>query len=122
MTAKPEKQLISTNLPQNEELPMTSEAILRDFSHYFGRMLGRRIVSADSPFLYQAVVYAARDRLMERWGKTRDAIEAEDTRHVSYLSLEFLMGRLLRNALLNLGIEDETTEALNRIGLDLEDV
>jgi starch phosphorylase len=122
MTAKPEKQLISTNLPQNEDLPMTSEAILRDFSHYFGRMLGRRIVSADSPFLYQAVVYAARDRLMERWGKTRDAIEAEDTRHVSYLSLEFLMGRLLRNALLNLGIEDETTEALNRIGLDLEDV
>ncbi len=46
MTAKPDKQLIATNLPQNEELPMTSDAILRDFSHYFGRMLGRRIVSS----------------------------------------------------------------------------
>ena len=75
-----------------------------------------------SPFLYQAVVYATRDRLMERWGKTRMAIERDDNRRVSYLSLEFLMGRLLRNALLNLGIEEETAEALNRIGLDLEDV
>ncbi len=112
----------ATALPANQDLPMTADAILRDFSHYFGRMLGRRTVSAEAPFLYQAVVYAARDRLMERWGKTRDSIEAKKNRHVSYLSLEFLMGRLLRNALLNLGIEEETTEALNRIGLDLEDV
>jgi starch phosphorylase len=49
-------------------------------------------------------------------------MEQQDSRRVSYLSLEFLMGRLLRNALLNLGIEDETAAALNRIGLDLEDV
>ena len=122
MTVKPKSQSPATELPQNKDLPMTADAILRDFSHYFGRMLGRRTISAEAPFLYQAVVYAARDRLMERWGKTRDAIEAKDNRRVSYLSLEFLMGRLLRNALLNLGIEDETTEALNRIGLDLEDV
>ena len=103
-------------------LPMTADAILKDFTHYFGRMLGRRTIRTASPFLYQAVVYATRDRLMERWGKTRMAIERDDNRRVSYLSLEFLMGRLLRNALLNLGIEEETAEALNRIGLELEDV
>jgi starch phosphorylase len=85
-------------------------------------MLGRRTIKIDSPFLYQSVVYAARDRLMERWRKTRNALEVDDSRRVAYLSLEFLMGRLLRNALLNLGIEDKTTEALERIGLDLEDV
>ncbi|MBT8071878.1 MAG: glycogen/starch/alpha-glucan phosphorylase, partial [Gammaproteobacteria bacterium] len=39
-----------------------------------------------------------------------------------YLSLEFLMGRLLRNALLNLGITDEASEALDRLGVNLEDV
>jgi starch phosphorylase len=109
-------------LLQAPELPMTSDAILSDLTHYFGRMLGRRTIRTASPFLYQAVVYATRDRLMERWGKTRMAIERDDNRRVSYLSLEFLMGRLLRNALLNLGIEEETAEALNRIGLDLEDV
>jgi starch phosphorylase len=101
---------------------MTADAILSDFTHYFGRMLGRRTIKVDSPFLYQSVVYAARDRLMERWNRTRNTIEANDNRRVAYLSLEFLMGRLLRNALLNLGIEEETTAALDRIGLDLEDV
>ena len=122
MTAKSDRQAGDRELLQTSELPMTADAILSDFTHYFGRMLGRRTIKVDSPFLYQSVVYAARDRLMERWNTTRNATEADDTRRVSYLSLEFLMGRLLRNALLNLGIEKETTEALDRIGLDLEDV
>jgi len=124
MSARSDKSLDigKVELLQAPELPMTSDAILSDLTHYFGRMLGRRTIRTASPFLYQAVVYATRDRLMERWGKTRMAIERDDNRRVSYLSLEFLMGRLLRNALLNLGIEKETAEALNRIGLDLEDV
>ena len=105
-----------------EPLAMTADAMLSDFTHYFGRMLGRRRINKQSPFLYQAVVFAARDRLMERWAKTRVATERDDNRRVAYISLEFLMGRLLRNALLNLGIEEETKEALNRLGLDLEDI
>ena len=109
-------------LLQGPKLPMTADAILEDFTHYFGRMLGRRTISTKSPYLYQAVVFAARDRLMERWASTRMAMERNDNRQVAYLSLEFLMGRLLRNALLNLGIEGETREALGRLGLQLEDV
>ena len=122
MSSKPDKQVGDRELLQTSDLPMTADAILSDFTHYFGRLLGRRTIQTDSPFLYQSVVYAARDRLMERWNKTRNANEAVNNRRVSYLSLEFLMGRLLRNALLNLGIEDATTEALERLGLDLEDV
>ena len=109
-------------LLQTPDLPMTADAILEDFTHYFGRMLGRRTISTKSPYLYQSVVFAARDRLMERWARTRMAIERDDNRRVSYLSLEFLMGRLLRNALLSLGIEGQTNEALNRLGLELEDI
>ena len=109
-------------LIQAPDLPMTADAILKDFTHYFGKMLGRRTIQMRSPFLYQAVVYAARDRLMERWAKTSLAIERDSKRRVAYLSLEFLMGRLLHNALLNLGIEDETQEALGRLGLELEQV
>jgi starch phosphorylase len=109
-------------LLQTPQLAMTADAILKDFTHYFGRTLGRRTIRTRAPYLYQAVVYATRDRLMERWGRTRMAMERDHVRRCSYLSLEFLMGRLLRNALLNLGIEKETAEALNRIGLDLEDV
>jgi starch phosphorylase len=109
-------------LLQAPELLLTPDAIFKDITHYFGRTLGRRTVRTASPFLYQAVVYATRDRIMERWGRTRKAIERDHNRRVSYLSLEFLMGRLLRNALLNLDIEQETSEALQRIGIDLEDV
>ena len=122
MSVKPSNKSGDRELLQTSALPMTADAILSDFTHYFGRMLGRRTIKVDSPFLYQSVVYAARDRLMERWNRTRNTIEANDNRRVAYLSLEFLMGRLLRNALLNLGIEEETTAALDRIGLDLEDV
>ena len=109
-------------LLQAPDLPMDADAILKDFTHYFGRMLGRRTIRTKSPFLYQAVVFAARDRLMERWARTRMATERDDNRRVAYLSLEFLMGRLLRNALLSLGIEGETREALGRLGLELEEV
>ena len=109
-------------LLQAPALPMTADAILEDFTHYFGRTLGRRTISSQSPFLYQALVFAARDRLMERWADTRKATETAGKCRVAYMSLEFLMGRLLSNALLNLGIEDETAEALSRLGLELEDV
>jgi starch phosphorylase len=124
MTSESDKtpDLGEIELLQAPSLPMTADAILKDFTHYFGRMLGRRTVRTKSPFLYQAVVYSARDRLMERWAKTRLAMERDHVRRVSYMSLEFLMGRLLHNALLSIGIEDETREALSRLGLDLETV
>ena len=125
MATRSDKSIDETGkleLLQTDDLWMHPDAILRDFTHYFGRALGRRTVRTDSPFPYQALTYATRDRLMERWGKTRMAIERDNNRRVSYLSLEFLMGRLLRNALLNLGIEEDADEAMKRIGLSLADV
>lgn len=109
-------------LLQAPPLDMSADAILHDFTHYFGRTLGRRTIRKHLPFIYQALAYATRDRLMERWNRTNIAIERVDQRRVCYLSLEFLMGRLLRNALLNLGIEGAAADALGRLGLTLEDV
>jgi starch phosphorylase len=101
---------------------MTADAILEDFTHYFARLLGRRTIRTRSPFLFQSIVFAVRDRLMERWNQTRIATERQDTRLTCYLSLEFLMGRLLTNSLLCLDLTEQTREALNRLGLSLEDV
>ena len=105
-----------------DTLTLDAQAILRDFRHYFGHTLGRRQLEEDSPIVYEALVLAVRDRLMERWNKTRRKMEQEDSRRVCYLSLEFLMGRLLRNAMLNLGIEEQCRDALRQIGLELADV
>ena len=59
---------------------------------------------------------------MERWGRTNIALESRHSRRTHYLSLEYLMGRLLRNALLSLDIRDEAATALDRIGIRLEDL
>jgi len=105
-----------------DSLPLDSKSILNDFRHYFGHTLGRRRIEQGSPITYEALVLTIRDRLTDRWAKTRHTMEAEDTRQVCYLSLEFLMGRLLRNAMLNLGIEQQCKEALGEIGIELADV
>ncbi len=112
----------NTTLLLPSTLEMDGDAILKDFTHYFGRTLGRRTIRPRSPFVYQALVYTARDRLMERWNRTNNALDKRDGRRVAYLSLEFLMGRLLRNSLLNLGTEEASSETLERLGLELEDV
>ncbi len=103
-------------------LRMDAEAILSDAIHYHCRMLGRRTVHKQENFLYQALVHATRDRLMERWIETRTNLERTDGKRACYLSLEFLMGRLLRNALLSLGMTGQTSEAMQRIGAELEDL
>jgi len=103
-------------------LEMNADAVLADFTRYYSRTLGRRTVRVRSPFVYQALVYTVRDRLMERWNQTNIVLETDDSRRVCYLSLEFLMGRLLRNALLSLGLEGASAEAMEKLGLEMEDI
>ena len=78
------------NLPL---LGMDSEAILADTIHYHSRMLGRRTIRRQEHFLYQALVHATRDRLMERWIETGNRLESSNGKRACYLSLEFLQGR-----------------------------
>lgn len=111
-----------SELLRSPPLGMTTDAVLRDVMHYFSHSLGQRVINPEQPFVYQSLALAVRDRLVERWARTTAAVEHDDQRQVAYLSLEFLLGRLLRNALLNLDMQDVVSSALNRLGLDLEDV
>jgi starch phosphorylase len=70
--------------------------------------------------VYQALAYAVRDRLMERWFRTQQAYHAADAKRVYYLSLEFLLGRALIQNVVNLGARDACTDAMRRLGYDLE--
>ena len=109
-------------LLQLPPLGMDADAILADSIHYHTRMLARRTIRMREHFLYQALVHATRDRLAERWTESRNKLESSHGKRACYLSLEFLMGRLLRNALLNLDITEQAGEALHRLGVELEDV
>ena len=111
--------------PKLTELPplaMDKKAIDEDFLRYYNRTLGRDKQHCTSHYLYEALAYTVRDRLMERWKETRFAYEEKDARRTCYLSLEFLMGRGLSNAMLNLGITDAVTRMLYDYGIELEEV
>jgi starch phosphorylase len=69
---------------------------------------------------YQALAFAVRDRLMERWFKTQTAYYLADAKRVYYLSLEFLLGRALIQNIINLDARDAYTEAMRKVGYDLE--
>jgi len=88
------------------ETPGTdAQSIRADTLRYFHFTLGRDEFQRSKSYLFQAFALAVRDRLAAAANTTRHAFAAADARRTSYLSLEFLQGRALGNALLNLGIE-----------------
>ena len=99
---------------------MDAESIVDDFRRYFSHTLGRDDSSDTSHQMYASLVLSLRDRLVERWRNTRLAYHEANCKRTYYLSLEFLMGRALGNAMLNLDIDPETSTALRKLGIELE--
>ena len=71
---------------------------------------------------FTATVYALRDQVIDRWMESTRQTYAENGKRVYYLSLEFLIGRLLRDALSNMGLTAEMDRALANHGLDLAEL
>jgi starch phosphorylase len=69
-----------------------------------------------------ALSLAIRDRVIEPWFRTGRQLHASGAKRVYYLSMEFLIGRLLADAVANLGLDQEARDALNGLGLDFETV
>ena len=68
---------------------------------------------------YQAVAYTVKDTIIDNWLETQKAYEKQDPKTVYYLSMEFLMGRALGNAMINLKEYKEISEALDEMGIDI---
>jgi glycogen phosphorylase len=71
---------------------------------------------------YMALAYTVRDRLVHRRIKTAQTYFDKDVKMVYYLSAEFLIGRLLINNLINLGLYEQMQQALKESGLNLDDL
>lgn len=69
--------------------------------------------------IFQAVSYAVKDQIIDKWMDTQKAFEKEDPKMVYYMSMEFLMGRALGNNLINLQGYQPVKEAMEELGLDL---
>ncbi len=108
----------------NCETPMRMdrEAIKRSICSNLVHRLGSDPEHALPHEWLTAVVLAARERLSERLLRTHQIDNITHAKHVYYLSLEFLIGRLLINALMNMGIYEVTREALAEFGVDLHKI
>ena len=100
----------------------TSDDLVNGIQRHFLRTLGQHKSSRSNHYKYQALAYTIRDRLMECWKSSKDAYEEQDGRCAYYLSLEFLMGRALGNAILNLGLDEPAHGAMHALGLELEEL
>ncbi len=69
-----------------------------------------------------ATIFTLRNEIIERWMESTKAAHAAGAKRVYYLSLEFLIGRLLRDALSNLRHNDEVAEALATLGVNLSEI
>lgn len=78
------------------------------------------VVGAD--YCYRAAAEAIRDRVSQAWRRTRARFSQLDGRRVHYLSLEFLLGRSLNNAVENLGLSEPLRSSLHHYGVLLEEV
>jgi glycogen phosphorylase len=82
--------------------------------------VGKDVDNATLHDLYSAVAMAIRERLLGRWHETQRRIRRRQSRKVYYLSLEFLMGRTLLNAAINLDVDTSARSLLEEIGVRLE--
>ncbi|WP_077340861.1 glycogen/starch/alpha-glucan phosphorylase [Pseudocolwellia agarivorans] len=104
----------------DDSVLMDNNTFADDLSRHFYFTLGRDKVNDSHLYLYNALAITIRDRLVAQWRETR-ANRIEE-RSVAYLSLEFLMGRTLNNAVLNLDLDETVRESLKGYCCDLEEV
>jgi len=111
------KPLENTN-SQSERI----ERLKKDFKRHMALTVAHDLTNSSALDRYTALAHTVRDRIISRWVKTQDSYYHENPKRVYYFSLEFLMGRTLGNALLNLDLTEEVKEAMTELGYTLEDL
>lgn len=101
---------------------LTVEALKHSIAYKLMFTIGKDPSVANQHDWLNASLLAVRDRMVERWLRSSRAQLSQDVRQVYYLSMEFLLGRTLGNALMAMGIYDDLNQALDEMGLNLADL
>ena len=109
---------ISIHSEQSDDLLV--ENVKNAIQHQLRLILARDLASATKAELWMATSLAVREMMVDRFIETQKEHSKQDTRRVYYLSLEYLMGRLLNVNLTNLGLKEAVTEALSELGFELD--
>ena len=106
-------------------MPTTSfdkESIKASIVGKLQRYNGRTIQEASSAQIYRALASTVRDQIMQKWMISREERKTSKSKRLYYLSVEFLMGRSLYCNILNLVSTKEYQEALDELGINIDDV
>jgi starch phosphorylase len=98
------------------------ESLRKSISHHLLYTIGKDSVAASRRDWLYALSAAVRDRLVERWMDTTRQQYRQNAKRIYYLSMEFLPGRALSNALIALGLFDQCHDALRELGLDIDEL
>ena len=118
MPANSEKTRAGKTSPVSPAVSMTARGLRDDFDFHLRYTLAKSRSQATDRDRYEALARSVRDRLVERWIKTMRTYQRRNPKRIYYLSVEFLMGRLLGNNVISLQFEDPCREALEGLGLD----
>ena len=103
---------------KNSRVMMSADGIRQDFEWHLRYTLAKAEETATDRDHYVALANSIRDRLVERWIQTQETYHRKNVKRIHYLSLEFLMGRLLGNNVINLRLDEACKEALADAGID----
>ncbi|MGR9115937.1 MAG: glycogen/starch/alpha-glucan phosphorylase [Gammaproteobacteria bacterium] len=112
-------KLALINLPAQG---MTKQDFIEDFKQYYIHLLGRDEKCRAPYYAAEALSLTIRDRLVERWKSTHQTYKSSRCKRGFYLSMEYLMGRALSNAMLNLDVNDAVSHAMYDLGIEIEEI
>ena len=100
------------DLPELDHPTLDAESIRRSLYNRLVYTIGKDPITATDRDWFHAAAAVVRERLIERWMETMRSYYVEDRKRVYYLSMEFLMGRSMTNAMLNICAGQEFQDAL----------
>jgi len=96
-----------------------ADSLARSFINHLEFSLAKDEYSATQRDLFKSLAFTVKDRLIERWIETQQSYYRHDAKRIYYLSMEFLIGRMLGDTLINLDLYENAQWALKELGLDL---
>ena len=98
------------------------EAFKKEVEQNVKQLFRKTVDEVSQQELYQAVSYVVKDAIIDDWIVTQKQYEKDDPKIVYYMSMEFLLGRALGNNLINMTAYKEVKEALEEMGLNLNEL
>lgn len=101
---------------------MNKDSLREDIKLHLRHTLAKDEFSKTNWDNYRSVVLTIMDRLHDRWINTQQHYHTSGSKRVYYLSMEYLIGRLLDNMVVNLDVQNEVADACADLGLNYDDI